>query len=152
MTRDPICKLSLNDTACIILAGICSMLTAFVIILIAGWSLAYAQQHAPQPHMVPFDSRIKPTCAPVESVASMVVQLPGAGNFRQVPDENVAGVAAIFNAMPPETDNRWDLAYLADTKEGGILMVGYDGKICSMARLDGKDWQAILVAATGHGA
>lgn len=58
--------------------------------------------------------------------------------------EGIALGAALFNSMPPESNDDWTLVVIVDHKDGsGLLVVGRDDRICHAPLLPEKYYQAL---------
>lgn len=86
-------------------------------------------------------------CSRISTLESRVAASRELHNFRPVDRAHVADAAAIFNLMPPESNDQWDAAYLIDGPDNtGALVMAKAGLACGMTVLTGDNWTALLRA------
>jgi len=80
--------------------------------------------------ILPFSVAAQPQrgCAPLEYFTPLVERFPV---FRILQGDKRKRAIALFNAIEPEQETKWQSAYLAIRPDGyGFLMVGMVGDIC----------------------
>ena len=67
-------------------------------------------------------------------------------------DEAQARIAAaIYNALPPETDDPWNHVVLFDGKAGdGMMIVGNDGTLCQGTAVPRSHWPTLKRTVLGE--
>ena len=88
-------------------------------------------------------------CAPLPYFSPLIERF---SIFRILQGGRLARAVAIFNANPPESDVRWQAAYLAIRPDGwGFLMVGAAGTVCQSMRASPDGMEDIVRKIDGVG-
>lgn len=84
-------------------------------------------------------------CVPLSKVTDAIKNHPGFSNFRPVSQDRLKDAVELFNALPPETNTKWDAVYLIDgPSNNGVMVVGLKGKACEAIFVDDPYWRAVL--------
>jgi hypothetical protein len=92
-------------------------------------------------------------CMPLEMAVARWQANPNIADvYVASPSETVAAVA-IFNSMPPESEEAFDVVVLVTGKDdSGAVFVGKDGEVCATMRVPAGAWRNFVKAVRGQGA
>ena len=89
------------------------------------------------------------TCVPSEIGLAAIRADPGYRSHHVAGEREVAAAVAIFNAAPPQTDIPWSAAVLVTLKQGGAIVVGFDGLLCGSLVIDERLWPSVRARILG---
>ena len=90
-------------------------------------------------------------CIPVAAMESITRSIPSYTNFRPVSEAKMPVALKIFRAGASDY-HPWTVIYLVDAVDGdgGIMMAGTEGMICTWGMVPGKQWKLIVQTLEGE--
>ncbi len=86
-------------------------------------------------------------CAPVDVIVTFLQANPAVESIHVATATEVVKAVEIMNAMPPQTDDKFNTVILVTAKDGnGVALFGNDGIMCreNQMPMPGSQWQIFL--------
>jgi len=84
-------------------------------------------------------------CRPMAQIMQMVVSNPAYRSHGILSGEALAKAVGIYNSIPPESDDQWDLVVLVNRVDGsGDMLMGRGSELCAGLRLPQPRWTNLI--------
>lgn len=94
----------------------------------------------------------QPNCIPLDVAVNRLSETSIVADVYVTSEAETVKAVEIINAMPPETDEHFDVIILVTTKSGtGAMFFGNDGQVCGHVEMADEMWRTVVRSVRGQG-